>query len=151
MLFFLKQDGFRKVDYDYVVGSAQMAKKNGVKQFHLISSAGADKNSYFLYPKTKGESEEAVSNLGFEKTAIYRPKLLLTDRNESRLGEKIAIVLTKPIQLLAPTLISTPIETLAKSVIANTIFKHEEEKKVEIVENCKIFELAKIFDQINQQ
>ena len=51
-----------------------MAKKHGCKQFHLVSSAGADKNSMLLYPKTKGESEEAISNLGFEKTSIYRPK-----------------------------------------------------------------------------
>ncbi len=51
-----------------------MAKKNGIKQFHLVSSSGADKNSMFLYPKVKGESEEAISKLNFEKTSIYRPK-----------------------------------------------------------------------------
>lgn len=51
-----------------------MAKKNGCKQFHLVSSTGANKDSSFLYPKTKGEAEEVISNLGFEKTAIYRPK-----------------------------------------------------------------------------
>jgi oxidoreductase len=53
-----------------------VAKKNGVKQFHLVSSAGADKNSFFLYPKTKGESEEEVTKLGFEKAALYRPKYI---------------------------------------------------------------------------
>ena len=68
------QDGFRKVDYDYIVNSAKIAKKQGCKQFHLVSSAGADKNSLLLYPKVKGESEEAISNLGFEKASIYRPK-----------------------------------------------------------------------------
>jgi oxidoreductase len=67
-------DGFRKVDHDYVVDSAKVAKKMGVKQFHLISSTGANKNSLLLYPQVKGQAEEDVSKLGFEKTAHYRPK-----------------------------------------------------------------------------
>ena len=69
-----KKDGFRKVDYDYVVNSARLAKQNGVKQFHLVSSSGADKNSILLYPKVKGESEDVVSQLQFDKLSIYRPK-----------------------------------------------------------------------------
>lgn len=51
-----------------------MAKKNGCKQFHLVSSTGADKNSMFLYPKTKGEAEEAVGALNFDQASFYRPK-----------------------------------------------------------------------------
>lgn len=54
-----------------------MAKKNGVAQFHLISTVGADKNSMFFMLKTKGETEEAVSSSGIEKIAIYRPKLVI--------------------------------------------------------------------------
>ena len=72
--YFVLKEGFRKVDFDYIVESAKMSKKNGAKHFHLVSSAGADKNSYFLYPKVKGESEEAISEMGFERTSIYRPK-----------------------------------------------------------------------------
>jgi oxidoreductase len=57
-----------------VYESAKIAKKLGCKQYHLVSSAGANKNSLFLYPQVKGQVEEAVSNLGFDKTLIYRPK-----------------------------------------------------------------------------
>ena len=42
-----------KVDYDYVLGTAQKAKAGGCKHFSLVSSQGANKNSTFLYPKTK--------------------------------------------------------------------------------------------------
>ena len=55
-----------------------MAKKNGIKQFHLVSSAGADKNAMLLYPKVKGEAEDAISKLNFEKYIIYRPKYIST-------------------------------------------------------------------------
>ena len=51
-----------------------MAKKNGCKQFYLVSSAGADKNSVFLYPKTTGEAEDAIEALKFEQASFYRPK-----------------------------------------------------------------------------
>ena len=51
-----------------------MAKKNGVKQFHLVSSSGANKDSYLLYPQVKGQAEEAIKELDFERYFIYRPK-----------------------------------------------------------------------------
>ncbi|MEQ2299571.1 Oxidoreductase htatip2, partial [Ameca splendens] len=46
-------DGFIKVDHDYVLKSAELAKAGGCTQFHLESSRGADKNSNFLYLKVK--------------------------------------------------------------------------------------------------
>lgn len=140
-------DGFRKVDFDYVVESAKIAKKNGCKQFHLVSSTGANKNSLFLYPEVKGKAEEAVSNLGFEQTAIYRPKFLIAEngREEARIGEKIAITILKPFEYFAPKLMHTPIPILVKSMLARTV-NFNEEKKVEILENNAIFEFAKQFD-----
>ncbi|MED6243395.1 Oxidoreductase htatip2, partial [Ataeniobius toweri] len=46
-------DGFIRVDHDYVLKSAELAKAGGCTQFHLESSRGADKNSNFLYLKVK--------------------------------------------------------------------------------------------------
>lgn len=57
-----------------MVNSAKLAKKNGVKQFHLVSSAGADKDSMFLYPSIKGKAEEDIRKLDFDYFGIYRPK-----------------------------------------------------------------------------
>lgn len=73
--------------------------------------------------------------------------MLLANRTEARVLEKISIALTKPFQYLAPTLITTPIETLAKSMIRNTIY--DSGKKVEIILNNEIFELAKLYDNKN--
>ena len=72
--YFKLKDGFIKVDYDYVVNSAKIAKKNGVKQFHLVSSAGANKDAMFLYPSIKGKAEEEIKKLEFDYFGIYRPK-----------------------------------------------------------------------------
>ena len=44
---------FVRVDHDYVLKSAELAKSGGCTQFHLESSRGADKTSSFLYLKVK--------------------------------------------------------------------------------------------------
>ncbi|MEM9836810.1 MAG: oxidoreductase [Bacteroidota bacterium] len=83
---------FRRVDYDYVVQSAQLAKEQGCKQCILVSSVGADQDSRLLYPRTKGEAEEAIKALDFWATHILQPSLLLGDRSEFRLGEHLGKV-----------------------------------------------------------
>ena len=39
---------------------------------------------------TKGKIEEAVKTLGFDRVSVYRPGLLITPREETRLLEKCA-------------------------------------------------------------
>ena len=77
--------------------------------------------------------------------------MLLAEREESRPGESIARAFTKPFQYIAPTLLTTPIDTLAKSLLSATLYTEVDPKSkpanTEIIDNCKIFELAKIYDQ----
>lgn len=47
------QDGFVKVDHDYVVNVAKVANEVGCKHFTVVSSQGANKNALILYSKTK--------------------------------------------------------------------------------------------------
>lgn len=49
----------------------------------------ANKDSWFLYPQTKGEVEENIKKLEFERTSIFRPGLI--NRGElARTVESIA-------------------------------------------------------------
>ena len=82
--------GFIKVDHDYVLESAKKLKAANCPDFHLLTSRGSNVNSWFLYPQTKGQVEEDVRQLGFDRMTIYRPGLLLCDRAEQRGGEKVA-------------------------------------------------------------
>ena len=57
--------------------------------FSLVSSVGANQHSWFLYPRTKGETEQMVLGTGFSITSIIRPGLL--DREgATRTVEKLA-------------------------------------------------------------
>jgi len=135
------KDGFVKVDHDYVVAVAKLAKELGVQHFSLVSSGGANKDSFFLYTKTKGLAEQRVGEVGFPSFTIFRPGFLICDRKESRFMERAVSVLLAPIIWAKPTWISVPTNTVAKAIIANLWRKSE--KNMEIVENAAIHELAK--------
>lgn len=78
-----------KIDYTFQFEMAKTAKENGFDELVLVSSTGANSQSIFFYPKIKGQLEESVAKLGFNKLVIVRPSLLLGERKEPRFGEKI--------------------------------------------------------------
>ncbi|MEO6148671.1 MAG: NAD(P)H-binding protein [Mucilaginibacter sp.] len=80
---------YRKIDHDYPVQLAQLAVENGVKQYHLVSSVGADFNSSQFYLKTKGETERDVQATGVNILHIYRPSFLTGRKEHTRAGEQI--------------------------------------------------------------
>lgn len=83
------QENFRKVDYTYCVELAKAAKTQGVKQFMLVSSIGANAKSSNFYLRTKGEIEDAIALMNFENFIILRPSMLLGERKEKRFGETV--------------------------------------------------------------
>lgn len=84
------QEGFRKVDFEYPLRTAAAALKLGAKRFLVVSSIGADASSSNFYLRTKGELEGALRVEGFGGLLIFRPSILLGQRSEFRLGERIA-------------------------------------------------------------
>jgi uncharacterized protein YbjT (DUF2867 family) len=83
------KEEFRQVDFDIPVRCATLAKRQGLGQFLLMSSIGANVRSRFFYLRTKGETEQAVTRLGFPGLHIFRPAALLGKRREKRLGEML--------------------------------------------------------------
>lgn len=96
------KEKFRKVDFDYPVELAKLTKANGAEQYLLVSALGADKNSTIFYNQVKGEVEEAIGQAGFTSFHIFRPSLLMGDRNESRAGEEAGKVFFKYFGFLVP-------------------------------------------------
>jgi len=94
------QEVFRRVDYDLPLAVADHALKFGARQFVLVSSIGADAKSKNFYLRTKGEVEDALRRLPFKTLHIFRPSFLMGKREESRLGESIAVPLAKGLQFV---------------------------------------------------
>ncbi len=80
------KDAQWKIDYEYQYEFAKAAKENGVPNYVLVSSSSASTKSPFFYTKMKGQLEEDIKKLGFEKTIIFNPPLL-ERKNTKRAGE----------------------------------------------------------------
>ncbi|MBC6951032.1 oxidoreductase [candidate division KSB1 bacterium] len=88
-------EAFYKVDFTYPHEIAKLAAQNGVQQFLIVTALGANSRSSIFYNRVKGEIETALVKLPLPGLQIFRPSLLLGERQEFRLGERIgAIVFT---------------------------------------------------------
>ena len=94
--------GFREVDFDYVLQAARCARAARTPALMVVSSMGAHPQSRILYSRVKGEMEQAVSALGFDRVGIFRPSLLRANRTEFRPGELLALYLMKLGDYLVP-------------------------------------------------
>ncbi|OBZ10802.1 nucleoside-diphosphate sugar epimerase [Bacillus sp. FJAT-27264] len=84
------QSSFERVDLRYPLEAAAIAKEEGVGQLLAVSSIGADAKSRNFYSRTKGRAEEGLIATGFHGLHLFRPSLLLGQRKEFRLGERVA-------------------------------------------------------------
>jgi uncharacterized protein YbjT (DUF2867 family) len=100
------QAAFRAVDYDAVVNVARAARAAGARSCAVVSALGAKPTSSVFYNRVKGEMEQALIALRFERLVIARPSLLAGDREQlgqaKRNGEAWALRLTKPFAGLIP-------------------------------------------------
>ncbi|RSD26664.1 oxidoreductase [Mesobacillus subterraneus] len=94
------QEAMWKIDVDYPVAIARLASSQEAKRFLLVSSMNADPNSPIFYSKMKGKLEEEIKQIPFETTAIFRPSLLLGEREEFRFGEKAAAAIFTKVPFL---------------------------------------------------
>lgn len=108
---------FRKVDYQYPLDVARLSLSNGAQQFAIVTAMGADTDSTFFYNRVKGEVERDLTALRFPTLLIFRPSLLLGNRNENRFGERLA---EGAMRLLSP-LIPAKYKGVEASKVANAM------------------------------
>jgi uncharacterized protein YbjT (DUF2867 family) len=118
----------REVDFSYQLEFAQIAKKNNFQHYVLISSAGANAKSSNAYLKMKGELEDEVIKLSFPRISIIQPSLLLGERSDFRIGEKLGELILPLVTSLSPLKKYKPIagEDVAIAMIQS--FKKQSQK-----------------------
>ncbi len=116
------QTAYRKVDYDIPVRSAKFCAETGCPHFLLVSSVGADSRVSNFYLKLKGEVEEAVRAAGIPSVSVFRPSMLLGERDEFRLKETVAKMPMKIFSFLIPSQYKAiEASDVAKAMIASCI------------------------------
>jgi uncharacterized protein YbjT (DUF2867 family) len=115
------QEAFRAADVDAVLLFARAARAAQASRFIVVSSVGAKSSSTKFYLRTKGEMEEAVTDLGFTSVDILQPSLLLGARQGLRPAELAGRILSP---LVNPFLTGAreayraiPAETVAKAML----------------------------------
>lgn len=86
---------FEKVDFDYPLYIAALAKNRGIAHYIVISAMGASEKSFAYYSRVKGKLESELIAMDFPQLSIVRPSLLSGNRDEFRLGEKLGDISLK--------------------------------------------------------
>ena len=113
---------FRKVDHDYVLAFARLARARGARAFALTSAIGANPDSRIFYNRVKGEVEASVAACGYPSLTIIRPGFIGGVRQESRPAERAAVA---AVGLLGPVLPRrwriNPAENIARALLEAAI------------------------------
>ncbi len=110
---------FRAIDFDAVMAVARAAKRCGATRLGVVSAMGADARSPVFYNRVKGEMEDALAKLGYQKLVIARPSML--DGNRAALAQA-----ARPAEhwgLLAMTLLKPLIPANYRAITAAQVAK----------------------------
>lgn len=92
---------FRRVDHDYPLLVARLARNAGATTYALNSAMGANARSSIFYNRVKGGLEAALAGLGYPSLALVRPGLIDGERSHKRPGEGRMLAVSR---LLRPVL-----------------------------------------------
>jgi uncharacterized protein YbjT (DUF2867 family) len=141
----LKQAGSKanqyKIDFTYQYRFAEEASRAGISVCVVVSSAGANAKSMLFYSRIKGELDDAVQKLPFQKVIILRPSILAGIREKRRPMEEKSV---RAMELISRFLFRkyrpVPAATVAKAMIRGAL--GEAEVNSSIVNPEEVFKLA---------
>jgi len=135
------KETYKNIDYGIPVNAAELCKQNGIETLIVVSALGASAESGVFYYRIKGEMEEAVLQVGLDKTHFLQPSLIGGQRNEKRIGEQIFKQLMKVVNFalvgplekyrtIQPEMIAKAMLLLANNPYPETRIESDEIKKL---------------------
>lgn len=131
------QERFRVVDHGYPLAAARLGREHLAQHYLLVSSIGASATSGTFYLRVKGELERDILQLGYPRTTIARPSLLLGARDEYRFGERLFARLG---WLMPPRFKPVHAADVARALVHAA---HEQTTRVEFLESRTIRGMAR--------
>ena len=84
---------FVHIDKDVVIAFATICKQNGVRHFQPLGAVGTNSKSQAFYLRIKGELEEALMALNFERLSLFQPSIILTPTNRYGIQQALTLAL----------------------------------------------------------
>ena len=98
----ISKDEFVRIDKEVVLAFAAECRQAGVRHFSLLGSVGAGAGSPSFYLRIKGELEEGLEALGFDRLSLFRPSMILTPTNRYGLSQGLALAVWPRLNPLLP-------------------------------------------------
>lgn len=119
------REHFVAIDKTAVLAFASACCESGVEHFELLSSVGVSSGSRSFYLRTKGELEDGLEALGFDRLSLFHPSMILTPTNRYGASQAVALAIWP---LLRPVLLGglrrfrgVPVETLGRAIAENVV------------------------------
>jgi uncharacterized protein YbjT (DUF2867 family) len=84
---------FIKLDKLAVLDFAAACKAAGVVHFQLLSSVGSNPDSRLPYLRAKGELQDGLEALAFDRLSVFHPSMILTPTNRYGLSQAVLLKL----------------------------------------------------------
>ena len=131
----VSKQAFVEIDKIAVLDFAIACKAAGITHFQLLSSVGASAASRSFYLRSKGELEDALKALNFERLSLFQPSMIITPKNRYGLSQALFL---KFMPLLDPLLIgsinkfrSIAVDRLGKAIAFNVYTEYADINKIE--------------------
>lgn len=131
----ISREEFVKVDKDAVLNFARACKRSGVLHFELLASVGVDARSRSFYLRTKGELEQGLRDLHFDRLSLFHPSMILTPENRYGVSQAITLSVWP---LLTPMLAGSlrklrgiPVKKLGAAMALNVVTDRKGEETLE--------------------
>jgi uncharacterized protein YbjT (DUF2867 family) len=85
---------YRHIEVTIPLDVVQRAHAAGATRCGVVSSVGASATSRALYLRQKGELDEAITALGWQRLVIVKPSTLRGEREELRIAERFGVWLS---------------------------------------------------------
>lgn len=87
----VSKEQFVAIDRDAVLRFATACRDANIRQFQLLSSVGVSATSRSFYLRTKGELEDGLRALNFERLSLFHPSMIMTPSNRYGVTQAIAL------------------------------------------------------------
>jgi NAD(P)-dependent dehydrogenase (short-subunit alcohol dehydrogenase family) len=91
---------YRKIDHDYPLEIARLAKANGVKQFHVVSAIGANANRPPFIKTKRASWRKSLKTIGIESCISTSPPCYMAAVKRNVTLEKVLIGIFKVVDYL---------------------------------------------------
>ena len=136
------EEEVRKIEKVYALKTLEICEKYNIPHFLLCSSNRADKNSFFLVWKVKGETEEELKRRKtIKRISVFHPGILLDRDNDEKLGETLKKGVNT-ISKIGPKDVAKSMLIVDLKFNCQNHLTHNPEEVYEVIENDQMIKLC---------